>query len=66
MVACPWCAVSLDSSCTQCGRKLESEWRVCPWCRAEAQGQGIHRERRRANDPVEVYVAPEDYPFTEH
>ncbi|WP_426566032.1 ATPase, T2SS/T4P/T4SS family [Angustibacter sp. McL0619] len=66
MVACPWCAVSLDSSCVSCGRKLESEWRVCPWCRAEAQALGTHRERRRrAGDPAEVYVAPEDYPFTE-
>ncbi|GAA4357742.1 ATPase, T2SS/T4P/T4SS family [Angustibacter luteus] len=61
MVACPWCGVALDCSCTTCGRQLETEWRVCPWCRTAVQGPGGHRERRRANDPVEVYpVPPED------
>jgi type IV pilus assembly protein PilB len=34
MVACPWCAASIDRGhCVECDRALEPEWRVCPWCR---------------------------------
>jgi type IV pilus assembly protein PilB len=33
MLACPWCGVSLDSSCGGCGRQLDQEWKLCPWCR---------------------------------
>ena len=34
MVACPWCAASVDRGhCAECDRALEAEWRVCPWCR---------------------------------
>ena len=34
MVACPWCAASIDRGhCAECDRALEAEWRVCPWCR---------------------------------
>ena len=34
MVACPWCAVTLDrGSCHSCHRRVEPDWRTCPWCR---------------------------------
>jgi type IV pilus assembly protein PilB len=36
MLACPWCGVSLDSSCGGCGRQLDAEWKLCPWCRTPA------------------------------
>jgi type IV pilus assembly protein PilB len=35
MVACPWCAVSLDRGrCQSCHRNVEHDWHTCPWCRA--------------------------------
>ncbi len=34
MVACPWCAATIDTgACSGCSRRLEPEWLVCPWCR---------------------------------
>ena len=37
MVACPWCAATLDRGhCEGCGRTLDPDWRICPWCRAQA------------------------------
>jgi type IV pilus assembly protein PilB len=34
MVACPWCAATLDrGNCHSCARALDLEWRMCPWCR---------------------------------
>jgi CheY-like chemotaxis protein len=37
MIACPWCAASIDRGhCGSCERPLEPEWRVCPWCRTPA------------------------------
>ena len=39
MVACPWCAATLDRGhCASCGRGLDPDWRVCPWCRTPAPG----------------------------
>ncbi|HEY6795183.1 MAG TPA: ATPase, T2SS/T4P/T4SS family [Kineosporiaceae bacterium] len=37
MVACPWCAASLDrGQCPSCSRGLDPDWRICPWCRTPA------------------------------
>ncbi|HYY10343.1 MAG TPA: zinc ribbon domain-containing protein, partial [Kineosporiaceae bacterium] len=37
MVACPWCAASLDRGrCRSCAKQLEPDWRICPWCRTPA------------------------------
>jgi len=37
MVACPWCAATLDrGQCATCARKLDPDWRICPWCRTPA------------------------------
>ncbi|MFP5333699.1 MAG: ATPase, T2SS/T4P/T4SS family [Actinomycetes bacterium] len=36
MVACPWCAATLDRGHCACGRTLDPDWRICPWCRADA------------------------------
>jgi type IV pilus assembly protein PilB len=34
MVACPWCAASLDRGrCSSCNRNLQPDWRICPYCR---------------------------------
>jgi type IV pilus assembly protein PilB len=37
MVACPFCAATLDRGhCSTCGRSLEPDWRICPYCRTPA------------------------------
>ncbi|MFZ5871459.1 MAG: ATPase, T2SS/T4P/T4SS family [Actinomycetota bacterium] len=34
MVACPWCAATLDRGhCEGCARTLDPDWKICPWCR---------------------------------
>ncbi len=34
MLACPWCATSLEGSqCTSCRKPLDEGWALCPWCR---------------------------------
>ena len=36
MIACPWCAATLDRGhCSGCSRTLDPDWRICPWCRTE-------------------------------
>jgi type IV pilus assembly protein PilB len=38
MVACPWCAATLDRGhCRTCSRNLDPDWQICPWCRTRAQ-----------------------------
>jgi type IV pilus assembly protein PilB len=37
MVACPFCAATLDRGhCVNCGRALDKDWRICPYCRTPA------------------------------
>ena len=37
MVACPWCAATLDrGQCQNCAKSLDADWRICPWCRTPA------------------------------
>jgi type IV pilus assembly protein PilB len=37
MIACPWCAVTIDTGhCGDCGRNLDPDWKICPWCRTPA------------------------------
>jgi CheY-like chemotaxis protein len=34
MTYCPWCAAVVErAACAGCARRVEPEWRVCPWCR---------------------------------
>jgi type IV pilus assembly protein PilB len=56
MVACPWCAATLDrGQCPTCARSLDPDWRICPWCRTPAV---------RTLAPVHGYLdgAPGGYP----
>jgi RNA polymerase subunit RPABC4/transcription elongation factor Spt4 len=34
-VACPRCAMTLQTGCGRCGRLLHLDWGICPWCAAE-------------------------------
>jgi type IV pilus assembly protein PilB len=43
MVACPWCATSLDRGrCRTCSRELDPDWRICPFCRTPAHSAAQH------------------------
>ncbi len=34
MLVCPFCTAELQSGCCAgCGRDLDADWQVCPWCR---------------------------------
>jgi hypothetical protein len=37
-LVCPTCGRRLRSTCAQCGRPLEPNWRVCPYCEADVRG----------------------------
>jgi type IV pilus assembly protein PilB len=42
MIACPWCAASIESnSCGGCGAQLEAAWSICPWCREPMPDRGL-------------------------
>jgi type IV pilus assembly protein PilB len=44
MVACPWCAATLDrGNCQTCNRNLDPDWRLCPWCRTPAVRRPVHQ-----------------------
>ena len=46
---CPSCLRKLKDPCAECGRPLDPEWKVCPYCEAEVASQGptARRARRR-------------------
>jgi type IV pilus assembly protein PilB len=40
MIACPWCAATLERGrCAECSKKLDPDWKVCPWCRTPTARQ---------------------------
>ena len=53
---CPNCARKLKDPCSECGRPLDSQWPVCPYCEAEVAGHAPvrrHQGRRRPTGEVE-------------
>ncbi len=62
---CPHCMRKLKDPCQNCGKPLDPNWRVCPYCEAEV---GTHapsqrRVRRRREAAAEQPVGPAG-PFT--
>jgi CheY-like chemotaxis protein/RNA polymerase subunit RPABC4/transcription elongation factor Spt4 len=42
MVACPWCATTIDQGhCSNCARPLDAGWKICPWCRTPAANAAV-------------------------
>ena len=55
---CPHCMSKLRDPCGSCGRPLDPEWLLCPYCEAEIPGvtpspEDQERERRRRERELE-------------
>jgi RNA polymerase subunit RPABC4/transcription elongation factor Spt4 len=49
---CPHCLRKLKDACGTCGKPLDPDWQICPYCESEIPGVTPARRRRRR--------APED------
>jgi hypothetical protein len=57
---CPNCLHKLKDPCSNCGKPLASDWRICPYCETD---RGLdptmsRRQRRTRRDPQQTMVAP--------
>jgi hypothetical protein len=57
---CPNCLRKLKDPCTNCGKPLAADWKICPYCETD---RGLdptmtQRRRRTRRDPQETMVAP--------
>ena len=57
---CPSCLRKLKDACQVCGKPLDPEWKLCPYCEAEIPGKTPRRRRRRepAAEPTAAAEAP--------
>ncbi len=57
---CPHCMRKLKDPCHNCGKPLDPNWRVCPYCEAEvgAIAASPRRARRRRETVAEQPVGP--------
>jgi len=58
---CPSCLRKLKDPCGHCGRPLDPEWKICPYCEAEIPGktpQPRRRRRREAEQTAPVEAPP--------
>ncbi|MDX6665550.1 MAG: hypothetical protein QOG68_1756 [Solirubrobacteraceae bacterium] len=57
---CPNCQRKLKDPCTACGKPLEPEWTICPYCETEvAEAAPAPRRRRRSFEESEEHTAVE-------
>src|SRR5512132_4591761 len=47
---CPSCLRKLKDPCRVCGRPLDPEWKICPYCEAEIPGKTPQPRRRRRRE----------------
>jgi Double zinc ribbon len=54
---CPSCLRKLKDPCVSCGKPLDPEWRICPYCEAEIPGvtPTPRRRRRRSSSPEDDF-----------
>jgi Double zinc ribbon len=52
---CPTCLRKLKDSCGNCGKPLDPEWRICPYCEAEIPGVTPTARRRRRRRSTEEF-----------
>ena len=51
---CPNCMRKLKDPCSNCGRPLDPQWAICPYCEAEVPGHApVPRRRRRRTAELE-------------
>ncbi|HET9721310.1 MAG TPA: zinc ribbon domain-containing protein [Solirubrobacteraceae bacterium] len=55
---CPNCMRKLKDPCSSCGKPLDPQWKICPFCEAEVGGSPLpRRTRRRRETGTEPSVA---------
>ena len=47
---CPNCMRKLKDPCANCGRPLEPQWKICPFCEAEVGSSPVPRRTRRRRE----------------
>jgi len=47
---CPNCMRKLKDPCANCGRPLEPQWKICPFCEAEVGSAPVPRRTRRRRE----------------
>jgi heme exporter protein D len=53
---CPSCMRKLKDPCRACGKPLDPQWKLCPYCEAEvAAAVPQRRPRRRRESPAEFF-----------
>ncbi len=59
-LSCPTCMRKLKDPCANCGRPLEPEWKICPFCEVEVGGAPApaRRNRRRSTSEQSVGGPP--------
>jgi hypothetical protein len=58
---CPSCLRKLKDPCATCGKPLDPQWTICPYCEAEVPGaiQPRRPRRRRREEPDDGPSAPQ-------
>jgi hypothetical protein len=51
---CPNCMRKLKDPCGNCGRPLDPQWQVCPYCEAEVPGRAPLPRRRRRRSTADL------------
>lgn len=60
---CPNCQRKLKDPCVTCGKPLEPQWTICPYCETEVAGALQPRRRRRSYEESEEPTAIEPSEF---
>jgi hypothetical protein len=59
---CPHCLRKLRDPCVSCGKPLDADWKICPYCETDRDMDptlaASQRRRRARRDPQQTMVAP--------
>lgn len=59
---CPHCLRKLRDPCVSCGKPLDADWKICPYCETDRDLDpalaASQRRRRLRRDPQQTMVAP--------
>jgi hypothetical protein len=59
---CPSCQRKLKDPCVTCGKPLEPDWTICPYCETEVAGAHQPRRRRRSyEEPEQTAIEPSEF-----
>jgi predicted amidophosphoribosyltransferase len=58
---CPHCQRKLKDPCTACGKPLDPEWTMCPFCETEVVAAVQPRRRRRSFEEEHTAVEPSEF-----